>query len=874
MLQEAVDALIDNGMRKGTMTVATTGGKRLLKSLADILKGKQGRFRQNLLGKRVDYSGRSVIVVGPELKLNQVGIPKKMALELFKPFVIKKILDKELAYNVRSVSRLIEEEIDEVWASLEEVVKDKVVLLNRAPTLHKLGVQGFYPILIEGESIKVHPMVCKAFNADFDGDQMAVHLPLSDLSQKEAREIMLSTQNLLKPATGTPIITLYQDISLGCYYLTRMKDGLKGEGRIFSSSDEAILAHEFGEIDLQAKIKIRIQKSNNQIIETSLGRIMFNEALPADYPFQNNLIKVKDLEKIARGMIEKYSVLNVQETLDRIKELGFEYSTWSGVSWGMDDLIVPPEKKQIMEDAEKEVEKIEEHYKKGLLSREEKSVKVIEIWSRVKTVIEKLVPKTLSEECSVFQIIDSGSRGSWGQPVQMTGMKGLVINPAGQIIELPVKNSFKEGFDVLEYFISTHGARKGTADTALRTSTAGYLTRRLVDVAHEVIITEKDCGDEEGFVISKKDADELGQNFIHKILGRTAADKIINPKTKTQIVRKGELIDWKKTDEIIESGVEELRVYSPLSCKTKRGICQKCYGWDMGSNQSVKLGQAVGIVAAQAIGEPGTQLTMRTFHTGGVAGGGDITMGLPRVQEIFEARTPGGKAEMSPADGKILEITQERVIRIKADTKSQKAEKADIIECAIPGKTAIWVQAGQEIKKGQQLCEGSLDLKELFKLVGSEATQRYIIKEIQKIYVSQGALINDKHIETICRQMFSRIRVKDSGDSIFTVGEVIERAKLLEENDKLRKDGKNPSKGVAIMLGISRVSLTTESFLSSASFQETSRVLIKASLEGREDKLRGLKENVIIGKLIPAGTGFINEEEKQEKSVSKRTKKE
>ena len=855
MLQEAVDALIDNGMRKGTMTMATTGGKRLLKSLADILKGKQGRFRQNLLGKRVDYSGRSVIVVGPSLKLNQVGVPKKMALELFKPFVIKKILDKELAYNVRGAGRLIEEETDEVWAILEEVVKDKLVLLNRAPTLHRLGIQAFYPILIEGESLQIHPLVCKAFNADFDGDQMAIHLPLSDLAQKEAREIMLSTLNLLKPATGLPIATLYQDVSLGCYYLTKIKDGEKGEGKIFFNTEEALLSYEFGETTLHSKIKVKNPKSKakNEIIETSAGRILFNESLPIEYPFQNQHIKVKDLERISRDIIRTYSAQAAEEILDKIKELGFEYSTWSGVSWGIDDLVVPPEKPKIMEEAEKEVEKIEEHYKKGLLTREEKSVKIIEIWSRVKTTIEKLVPETLPKEGSVFQIIDSGSRGSWGQPVQMTGMKGLVVNPAGQIIELPVKSSYKEGFDVLEYFISTHGARKGTADTALRTSTAGYLTRRLVDVAHEAIIYEEDCKDDEGFILRRKDADEIGQNFAFKILGRVCMDNI--PK----ICKKGEIIDWQMAEKIIAANIEEVRVRSPLTCRATRGLCQKCYGWDLGTNKLIKLGEAVGIVAAQAIGEPGTQLTMRTFHTGGVAGGGDITSGLPRVQEIFEARIPGGKAQVSEVEGKVLEITPEKVIRIKPKAKDKKG-KGEILEYKIAPKVSLWVEPGQEVKPGQQLCEGNLDLKELFKLTGKEETQRYVIRGIQKIYASQGALINDKHVEIICRQMFSRIRVKDPGDSIFSAGEVVERAKFMEENAKIKGEKKDPAKGVPILLGISRVALTTDSFLSAASFQETSRVLIKASLEGREDKLRGLKENVVIGKLIPAGTGFKRKE--------------
>jgi len=869
MLQEAVDALIDNSMRKGTMTQATTGGKRLLKSLADMLKGKQGRFRQNLLGKRVDYSGRSVIIVGPKLRLHQCGLPKKMALELFKPFVIRKILERELAYNVRGASRLIEEETDEVWAILEEVVKDKVVLLNRAPTLHRLGIQAFQPVLIEGEAIQIHPLVCKAFNADFDGDQMAVHLPLSDVAQKESREIMLSTNNLLKPATGNPIVSPSLDITLGCYWLTKIIEGAKGEGKILGSFSEAIMMQEFGEIDMRAKIKVRMKDS---FIETSVGRIIFNETVPKDYPFLNDHFNSKKIEKLINKIIEKYGKEVCEETLDRIKNLGFEYATLSGITWGMDDLIVPAEKQKIIAKAEEEIDKLEDHYKKGLLSREEKTNRAIEIWIKAKSEIEVLVPKALPQTGPVFQIVDSGSKGSWGQPVQMVGMKGLVINPAGQIIELPVKSCFKEGFKVLEFFISTHGARKGTADTALRTSTAGYLTRRLVDVAHEIIIFEEDCRDDEGVTLFRSEADEIGQNFILKILGRITLEdiKAQNPEDKSSkskiITKTGEVIDWTKAEEIISEKIDKVRIRSPLSCKATRGICQKCYGWDLGSNSMVKLGEAVGIVAAQAIGEPGTQLTMRTFHTGGVAGGGDITFGLPRVQEIFETRIPGGKAEVSQVEGTVLEITPERVIRIKPKSKSQvikneddkkdKRKASDIIEYKIPPKTAIWVQPGQGVKRGQQLCEGSLDLKELFKLTNDREAQRYIIKEIQKIYASQGALIHDKHLEVIVRQMFSRLRIKDSGDSVFSIGETIERSRLIEENVRLKKEKKEPAKGIPILLGISRVALSTESFLSAASFQETSRVLIKASLEGKEDRLRGLKENVIIGKLIPAGTGF------------------
>ena len=857
MLQEAVDSLIDNGMRRGTTTQASTGGRRLLKSLADILKGKQGRFRQNLLGKRVDYSGRSVIVVGPELKINQVGLPKKMVLEFFKPFVIKRLLDKELTYNVRGASRIIDDETDDVWAALEEVVKDKLVLLNRAPTLHRLGIQAFQPVLIEGDAIHLHPMVCKAFNADFDGDQMAVHLPLSDMAQKEAREKMLSSLNLLKPATGTPVVTLYQDIVLGCYWLTNIIENAKGAGpegkpsasygagEIFGSKEEAILAFEFGNINLRAKIKVRM---DGKFVETSLGRILFNETLPKDFPFQNQLIKIKDLEKIVADLIEKEPQKVVEETLDKIKELGFEYSTLSGITWGIDDLIVPEAKKRIVVMAEKEEEEIKDYFKKGFLSRDEKSAKIIEIWGRTKSEIEKLIHEVLPKQGPVFQMVDAGARGSWSQPVQMAGMKGLVINPMGEIIELPVKSSYKEGFQVLEYFISTHGARKGTADTALRTSSAGYLTRRLIDVSHEVIIRQADCGDKEGIELFKKDADDISQNFLFKIVGRTCLEDIKSGR-KT-IVKEGGIIDWEKGREITEAGIEKVRVRSPLSCKSVRGICQRCYGWDLGKNQPIQLGEAVGIVAAQAIGEPGTQLTLKTFHMGGVAGGRDITMGLPRVQELLEVRVPGGLAEISQTDGKVTEITPDRVIKIKSKISKE------ILEYRVPPQVAIWVKPNDDIKKGDQLYEGSLDLKELFKLTGEDKTWRYIINEIQRIYVSQGAPIHDKHLEVIISQMFSRLRIKDPGDSYFTSGEIVEKATFFEENLKLKREKGKPAKATQIFLGISKVALTTDSFLSAASFQETSRVLIQAAIEGKEDKLRGLKENVIIGKLTPSGTGF------------------
>jgi len=858
MLQEAVDALIDNGMRKTQTIRSSTGGKRQLKSLADMLKGKQGRFRRNLLGKRVDYSGRSVIVVGPELKLSQVGIPKRMALELFKPFVIHKILKQELAYNVRGATRLIEEETPEVWAILEEVVKDKLVLLNRAPTLHRLGVQAFKPILIEGEALRIHPMVCQAFNADFDGDQMAVFVPLLPEAQKEAQELMISTLNLLKPATGSPVISLSKDIVLGCYWLTTIKEGLKGEGKIFSSLEEAIMASELKIIDLRSKIKIRL---NNEFIETSVGRLIFNQALPPDFPFQNIRIKIKSLKEIISEIIEKNKIPAggyapiVEETLDKIKDIGFEFSTKSGITWGMNDLVVPKKKYQIIEEAEKKVEEIRKNYQKGLLSLKEKDDEIIGVWQKAKSEIIEELSKTLPVDGPVFSIVDSGARGSWTQPVQMAGIKGLVTNPMGQIMKLPVKSCYTEGFNVLEYFISTHGARKGTADTALRTSKAGYLTRRLVDVSHDLMVIEEDCKDKKGIAVFRKDAEEVNQDFLYKILGRYCLDEI-QVKGKV-IVKKGEIIDFDKAKKIIEAKIEKVTVRSPLSCKSARGVCQQCYGWDFGRNHLIKLGEAIGVIAAQAIGEPGTQLTLRTFHTGGVAEGGDITQGLPRVEEIFENRVPGGEAVMSEVDGKVTEVdTKKRIIKIKPNSPSKKTKKSEEIEYKISSDASIWVKPGQEVKRGAQLCEGSLNLKRLYRLTGIEETWRYVVKEVQKIYSSQGVDIHDKHIETIARQMFSRVRIKDIGDSDFIPGEIVEKTELVEENLKLKKLNKRPAKAVQLLLGISKVALTTKSFLSAASFQETSRVLIKAAIEGKKDNLWGLKENVIIGKLIPAGTGF------------------
>jgi len=876
MLQEAVDALIDNEMRKGVTTTATTGGKRLLKSLAAMLAGKQGRFRQNLLGKRVDYSGRSVIAVGPELHFSQCGLPKTLALEIFKPFVIKRILDKELAFNIRGAARLIEEKTPEVWAILEEIIKDKLVMLNRAPTLHRLGIQAFRPILTEGETIKLHPLVCEAFNADFDGDQMAVYLPLSDEAQKEAREIMLSTLNLLRPATGMPIMGPFRDIALGCYFLTKQKEPLNEKDvKVYSSVSEATTAYDCGFLGLNEKIKVPSPKeaasakapaSQVELLETSVGRLILNAVLPQDYPYVNKLVDNKALKGLVRDVIEKYTNEEAVVIIDKIKTLGFEQCTLSGVSWGMDDLIVPKEKGKLIDDAEEEVRKIDSHFEKGLLSPDEKTSQKILIWQTVKTKLEALLKTTLPPDGPVMSIISAGARATWAQPVQMAGMKGLVNNPSGDIIELPVKSSFTEGFNVLEYFISTHGARKGTADTALRTSSAGYLTRRLVDVAHDVIVTEDDCGDKTGLIMYRKDADLIEQDFIFKLVGRTAletVEKAEGPERSRRIfVKKGEIINWQAAKAIQEEeGIERVAVASPLSCKSNQGVCQKCYGWDLGRNNLVKLGEAVGIVAAQAIGEPGTQLTLRTHHLGGIVGAGDITQGLPRIEEIFESRAPKGEAIMSLTEGKIVDINEEtRIITIKpteVKKDGKKVSKKETMEYKIPGRIAIMVEKGQDVKENQPLCEGSLDLKKLYKSAGVEATQRYILQEVQKIYSSQGVDIHDKHIEVIIQKMFSRIRIKDEGGSDWIRGEVVEQVVFNEEVERLKKIKKTPPTGVQILLGISEVSLNSESFLSAASFQQTSRVLIKASLEGKEDKLRGLKENVIIGKLIPVGTGFI-----------------
>ena len=896
MLQEAVDALIDNSARHAqNQAAALASQKRPLRSLADMLKGKQGRFRQNLLGKRVDYSGRSVIVVGPNLKLDECGLPKQMALELFKPFVINKIIERELAHNIKGANRLIEEGIDEVWAILEEVIQNKCVLLNRAPTLHRLGIQAFKPILVEGLAIRIHPMVCAAFNADFDGDQMAVHLPLSKEAQKEAREIMLSAKNLLKPATGESIVVPTQDSILGVYYLSSIKDGLKGEGHLFSDEQDAVLAYQFNEVDLQAKIKVRIRKKTQSIlgieetpsiprilpsprqgganssilgisgissslVETSVGRILLNQTLPENFEFINKELMAKDVRNMMGKIFAVYGADETAKILDGIKNIGFEYATKSGISWGMDDLKTPQEKKQVIEESKNQIEKVGKYYERGLLTAEEKRNRVIEIWKSAIDKIEQLVPASLDPNGPVFAIVSSKARGSWKQITQMVGLKGLVQSPAGDIIDLPIISSFKEGFNVLEYFISTHGARKGSADTALRTASAGYLTRRLVDVSQDVIVTEVDClatrdpakRDGEGFLIKKKDSEEFGVNLGARVFGRTAA-KDIKDNDGQIIVKTGDIIGRKAGLRIDAEEILEVTVRSPITCKTKFGICQKCYGYDLGNNELVKIGSAVGIIAAQAIGEPGTQLTMRTFHTGGVASAGDITEGLPRVQEVFEARIPKSKAVISEVDGKIIDIVdkgKQKIIKIITDGEKEP------VEYSMSGGDTLWVKKSDLVVKGQQLSEGSLDLKELFSVSGTQAAAGYILNEVQKIYATNGSDINAKHIEIIIRQMFGRVRIKEAGDTNFTPGDIIEKVAFAEENNRVKKIGGKIATAIQLLMGITKVALTTESWLSAASFQETAKVLINAAVEGKSDKLLGLKENVILGRLIPAGTGY------------------
>jgi DNA-directed RNA polymerase subunit beta' len=851
MLQEAVDALFDNSARRSQVSVAaSTGQRRPLRSLADTLKGKQGRFRQNLLGKRVDYSGRSVIVVGPKLKLHQCGLPKKMALELFKPFIINKLIERELAYNVRSAGKMVEAETEEAYDILDEIISSHYVLLNRAPTLHRLSIQAFQPVLIEGKAIQIHPMVCSAFNADFDGDQMAVHVPLTDKARWESANLMLSTKNLLKPASGEPITTPTLDMVLGCYYISHIVAGAKGEGKIFSDFSEAILACELGHVSVKAKIKVQHE---GKIIETSVGRIKLNMIIPKQIGFINAEMTKKELKSLVAKVMEVVGRDEAACFADRLKDLGFESVTKSGISWGMNDLEVPAEKGGIMQKAEEEVETIKKQYNMGLLTEEERKGQVIEVWNNAKNKITDAVRNSMDKEGPVYSMVYSKARGSESVVVQMAGMKGLMAGPTGETIELPIKSCFKEGLNVLEYFISTHGARKGMADTALRTATAGYLTRRLVDVAQDVIVRETDCKDKVGAYIYKEDSDRIGQSFAARISGRVLTEDIFNPKTGELVVTKGNIVT-KEQGEIIEKlGIPKIKIRNVVTCKTSRGICQKCYGMDLGRGNLVEIGQAVGIVAAQAIGEPGTQLTMRTFHIGGIAGS-DITQGLPRVEELFEARPPKGEALISEVDGKIISIERlDKIISVKVEANDKQKT---IHEYQLSAGSTLKVSEGDLIGKGTQFSEGHIDLKKLYKTSGWEEVYRYIVREIQDVYASQGEGINDKHIEVIVRQMFSRILILKEGSSNFLVGDIIESAEFEEANNNIKAEGGEKAIGEKLLLGITKVALSTDSFLSAASFQETARVLINATVAGKEDRLRGLKENVIIGKLIPAGTGY------------------
>ncbi len=855
MLQEAVDALIDNATRMGRQQMSAQN--RPLKSLADILKGKQGRFRQNLLGKRVDYSGRSVIVVGPDLRLNECGLPKKMALELFKPFVIRDILERGMAHNIKNANRLIEQGIPEVWEILEEVIKGKAVLLNRAPTLHRLGIQAFKPVLIEDLAVRIPPMVCSAFNADFDGDQMAVHLPLSDEAQKEAWERMLSSHNIIKPSNGDPIAIPSQDIILGCYYLTKLvrpKDFDEKNIRAFSDAKEALLALEFGLIKINQPIRVASVHAET----TSVGRIVFNRIIPPEFGFVNDVMNKKTLQKLIARYIEQFGVQDAWQFLDAIKRMGFENAALSGITLSAFDLRVPEAKAGLVKKAEAEIEKIVEQYENGFFDDEEKKARSIQIWEKTKKEIADLVPSALTENNSLFDMIDSGARGTWAQAAQVSGMKGLVNNPQGETIELPVISSYKEGLSVLEFFINTHGARKGLTDTALKTASAGYLTRRMVDVCQDVIVNRHDCKTTEGVTIERAVGDKYGFSFGTRLFGRTLA-KDVKEGNKI-IARAGTILDRVTADAIAKSSAASVIVRSPMRCKSLYGVCAKCYGLDLGRLSEVKHGEAVGIIAAQSIGEPGTQLTLRTFHSGGVAEK-DITSGLPRVEEILEVRPPKGKAALAEDDGTVEDIEDRGSLRIVkvSITKRVKGKRAKkIIEYSAPRTVTMFVSIGDKVAKGQQLFEGSVDLRELFQLRGREAAEQYIINEIQKIYVSNGNVINDKHIEVIASRMFSRVSVKDPGDSTLISGQVIDRSRFLEINRRLREQGGSLAKAKQLLLGITRAALSTESFLSAASFQETARVLVNAATDGKVDKLRGLKENVIIGRLIPAGTGYAH----------------
>ncbi|PZM64902.1 DNA-directed RNA polymerase subunit beta' [Paenibacillus dendritiformis] len=891
MLQEAVDALIDNGRRGRPVTGP---GNRPLKSLSHMLKGKQGRFRQNLLGKRVDYSGRSVIVVGPYLKMYQCGLPKEMALELFKPFVMKELVNKGLAHNIKSAKRKVERVSPEVWDVLEEVIREHPVLLNRAPTLHRLGIQAFEPILVEGRAIRLHPLVCTAYNADFDGDQMAVHVPLSAEAQAEARLLMLASGNILNPKDGKPVVTPSQDMVLGSFYLTMDNKEAKGSGMIFASVNEAVSAYQRGTASLHARVVIPAKalnktsftdKQQEALLVTTVGRIIFNEIFPSEFPYINEPTK----RNLFEGTPDLYFIhekgANIQEILqsipqsgavgkdylgqiiarcfdifhttltsvilDRIKQIGFTYSTRAGITIAVADVIVPQEKVEILKESEEKVKVITNQYRRGLITNDERYDRVIEIWSDTKDRITEILMKSMDRYNSIMLMVDSKARGNKSQITQLGGMRGLMANPSGRIIELPIKSNFREGLTVLEYFISTHGARKGLADTALRTADSGYLTRRLVDVAQDVIVREDDCGTDKGFLVSNiSDGKEVIEGLYDRIEGRYSFETVRHPETGEVLVNRNELIDTDKAEAIVNAGVKKLMIRSVLSCRARHGVCKICYGRNLATGKHVEIGEAVGIIAAQSIGEPGTQLTMRTFHTGGVAGD-DITQGLPRIQELFEARNPKGQAIISEIDGVVKEI-REAKDRREVEVQGEAETKV----YSVTYGSRIRVTEGMAIEAGDEITDGSIDPKEMLRIKGIRGVQNYILQEVQRVYRNQGVEINDKHVEVMIKQMLRKIRIVDAGDTTLLPGSYVDLHEYEAANKEAILSGKEPAVAKPVLLGITKASLETDSFLSAASFQETTRVLTDAAIKGKVDQLLGLKENVIIGKLIPAGTGM------------------
>ena len=864
MLQESVDALIDNSRRGRPVTGA---GNRPLKSLSDLLKGKQGRFRQNLLGKRVDYSGRSVIVVGPELKIYQCGLPKEMAIELFKPFVMKELVERHLAHNIKSAKRMVERLSPEVWGILEEVIKDHPVMLNRAPTLHRLGIQSFEPVLVEGRAIKLHALVCEAFNADFDGDQMAIHLPLTPEAQAESRYLMLATNNLLKPQDGKPVAVPRLDMILGSYYLTMTLDGELGEGKYFKDPDEAIMALQNNAVSIHAKIFVRITKEidgemKSKKVETSVGRIIFNQGIPQDLgfidrkedPFQYEInfpVMKKSMGTIIERTIDKHGLIESAEVIDYIKALGFKYSTLAGITFSVADVKVPDSKKDILADADKQVEKVRNQYRRGLITDDERYQSVVNIWEKATNDVSKAMEENFDDLNPIYMMVKSGARGNMNQLRQIAGMRGLMASTTGKAVEIPIKSCFREGLDALEYFISSHGARKGLSDTALRTADSGYLTRRLVDVSQDIIVREHDCGTVDGLTIEDiKDGNQIVEGLAERLEGRYPLNDILDPQTNEVIVDTNTMINKDIAKRIVDAGITKVVVRSVIACRGKHGVCQKCYGMGLARRDLVSIGESVGIIAAQSIGEPGTQLTMRTIHSGGVAGVADITQGLPRVEEIFEARKPKGAAVITEIDGTVKISDNKKKLEVIVTSKD------DSRTYTIPFGSKLKVKDGDEVKAADPLIEGSINPAEILAIKGPEGVYEYVISEIQKAYRNQGVDINDKHVEVIARQMLRKVRVDDGGDTDMFPGSLVDMYEFEDKNKEAVEQGKRPATGKRALLGITKASLATDSFLSAASFQETTRVLTEAAIKGKEDDLIGLKENVIIGKLIPAGTGM------------------